>query len=142
MRGAALQRQRGGGLEVDTVWHASGLGRGHDEPLGVGARRRSSGGDAVAGREAGHTFTDLEHRARGLGARNERRGHLVHAAALVDLDEVDADRGGLDEQLAGRGPRMLDLSKLEHFGPTDLVHHNRTHLCPFSICLACNLLQR
>ena len=111
--------------------------------------------DAIADREFGDAASDLPHDAGRLGARRVRSRHRVGAGALIDLDEVDADRFDVDQQLARARRRRRDVVDRENLRPTSFVNSNRAHCLdssarprdlstyfsiPFAIVCSCMLL--
>ena len=55
--------------------------------------------------------------------------------AEIDVDEVDADRFDVDQQLAGAERGLVDVLETENLGPARLVNADRFHQ-PRSIALA------
>ena len=121
LRGQALQHHRGGGLVVDAVRQfQQAIGR-DQAGFGIGADRRGAIGDAVAGldvRDAGADFLD---HARGLAAKPARQLRRIKPGAVVDIDEVQADRGVADTGFAGTGLAELDLLPDQNFGAAGFV---------------------
>jgi hypothetical protein len=100
----ALQHERRGGLVVDVVGQCHDLLRGECAHVDVGTRRRACIGDAIARKQVGDAFADIDDDASSLHAR--RRGRLDHAvlaAAHVHVDVVDADRGVANAHFAATG---------------------------------------
>lgn len=129
MRRAPLERQRRRSLEVKPDGHVRGLGCGHYELFGIAAGRRD-GGHPVADQEPRGLGTHLDHHPNPLAARNEGQGHRVDTASLVELDEVDPGRQGLNSQVARAERRHRYLGELQHLRPARLGDDDRAHRLP------------
>lgn len=108
VRGEALDDARGRHVEPHAGRHLEQLGGGHGGVLGVGLQDRV--GHAVTHLPARRLRLGRERRdlAAALLAADERQLALVHARAVVRVDEVDAGELVLDEDLrrvGGRGAR-------------------------------------
>jgi hypothetical protein len=121
LRGDPLEQDGGGLLVGHAVRNRHGfLGRDHDL-LGI-APRRMHPGDAVAARP---------HRPGAFDADDPRqRARVAGDRALVDVAVVDADRGHVDEQLAGAGLRRQDVLELEHLRSAVPLDPDRPHVSP------------
>ena len=71
-----------------------------DRHLGVRARHARPR-DAIADRDRRDAGADRAHRAGGLETERPRQRRRVEPGPEVDVDEVDADRGDLDQRFAG-----------------------------------------
>jgi len=92
--------------------------------------------DAIADGEIGDTAAECANRPRAFGAEYEWARQLIPPLALVDLDEVDADRLDVDQHLAraGRGIRYgVDPQNLR---PAGFVNSNSSHSFYLSIAFA------
>src|SRR6185312_15189442 len=105
-----------------------------NEPrLGIGADRRVAVSDAVADLEIGDAGAELFDDPRRLIAEHGGHRHRVDAAAIVGVDEIEADRGLANACLARAGLADLDLFPAQDFGAaglvdTDCVSHRRSPL--------------
>ncbi len=134
VHGHALEQHRRGLLVADALrdlHHALG---GHQARFAVGARQPGVA-DAIAFLEALHPGTDGVDHARGLVAGGAGQLHRIEARALVDVDEIDADRGVPDANLPLAGLADLHVVDLQHLGPALLVipHCLRHCLLPSGI---------
>jgi hypothetical protein len=121
LRGQALEHHGRPGLEADRVrQHAHALGR-HHAHLAVAARRLAGVGGTVADLEVGHAFAHRLHDAGAFHAKLQRHGEGVEPAALVDIDEVQADGLVADADLARAGVAHGHIYEFELFGATGLV---------------------
>ena len=115
LRGEALEHHGRAGVEVDRIGQlAHALGR-HHAQLAIAAGRLAGVGGAVAGLQV------RDARAHGLDDAGrfhaQRRGHLqrVQAGAVVDVDEVQADRLVADADFAGARLAHLHVDDLQLF---------------------------
>ena len=119
--GQTLQR-KGRTLAVgDAVGQLHDARRVHDALLGVGAGRVADVGDAVVHAQRRDALPDLEHDARGFPADAARQRHRVEPAAVVGIDEVDADRGVADADLALADASRLEVLEAQDLGSTMLM---------------------
>src|SRR6185369_13768908 len=116
----ALQHHRGGLLVRDPLRELHHPVRRHDALLAVRARQ-SGVGDPVARLQVGDALPDRFDDACAFVARDLRELHRIEPRALVDVDEVDADRGVADARLPLAGIADLDILVLHDFGTTLLV---------------------
>jgi len=119
--GHALQHHRRGGLERDAVRNLHRPVRRVEADLGVRAEGRRGVRHAIAGLELGHARAHRFDDARGLGPRAARQRQRIQAGALIDVDEVEADRVIANADLARSGVADLDVLPDEHLGATGLV---------------------
>ena len=121
LRRQALEHHGRTGLEIDGVWQlADAFGR-HHADLAIAARRLAGVGGAIACLEVRHARSDgLDHAGR-LHPELQRHRQLVHARALVNVDEVQADRLVPDPDLAGSRLADSDIDDLHLFGTAMLV---------------------
>ncbi len=118
----ALEHHGGTGLEGDSVGQlADAFGRHHTQ-LAVAAGRLAGVGGAVAHLQVRDALAHGLDHTRGLHAELQRHGQLVHAAALVDVDVVQAHRLVADADLAGAGFADSDIHQLELFDAAVLVN--------------------
>ncbi len=102
VRGHALQQGRRDGVGSHAVGHVGDeIGWGNAE-VGVGAGG-VRGHHAVTDGQCGHVVADGGDGAAHLGPDDERQLARIQAGPEVGVDEVDADRLGLDQYLAGAG---------------------------------------
>src|SRR5688572_3710856 len=78
-------------------------------------------GKPVARLEIADPLADRLHHAGALVAGDLRQLHRVQTRALVDVDEIDPDRGMADAGLPGAGVTDLDVVVLHDLGTTLLV---------------------
>src|SRR5437773_2719223 len=88
----------------------------------VAAAKASFGHDAIAGLELGDARADRSDDAGGFRAKCERAGEGIMSLPMVDLDEVDADRLDLDEQLGRAGCRVGQPVERENFRSASFVN--------------------
>ena len=121
----ALQHHRRRGLVVDAVGQFDqAIGR--DQPrLGIGADRGGAIGDAVARLQIGDAGADFLDHAGRLAAETARQLARINAGAIVDVDEVQSDRGVANPRLARTGLAELDLLPDQNLGTTGLVKADR-----------------
>ena len=101
-RGHALQERRGGEFVRNVVRKLDQQFRRHIAALAIGADWRARVGHAAADREAIDPGPDRFDDASGLHAWHAGRLQEVEIARpAVDVDEIDADRGVADANLAG-----------------------------------------
>ncbi len=94
--------------------------------FGVGPGASGLIDDAVADLEQAHALTDgIDHPGRlGPGRVGHLRG-FVDAGAVVDVDEIDADRGVTDAHLPGAGLGQRHLDPLHDFRSAVLLDPDR-----------------
>jgi len=111
-----LQHHRRGRLVADRVGKLDEATRGDDAFVGVGAeRRRCRVRDAVARLHVPDTRADGRHDTRALTAEPARQRQRIEPRAVIDVDEVQADRSMRDAGLALAGRRNFDLAVLQNF---------------------------
>ena len=90
-------------------------------------------GDSVANRKTADLGSDGFDHAGALHAQGEGRVERIQAAALVDVDEVDADGLHADHGLGdGRG-RVVDGFVGQGVGSARLVDANGLHVNPLRV---------
>ena len=114
VRGHPLQHHRGRGLGGDAVRHGNQARRRNQSLRRVRAHHARPG-DALARADLGHARSDCLDRSRAFLTDGEGHLELVHAAALVDVDEVDADGLDAHQRLTCSGLRRGHLGQLENF---------------------------
>ncbi len=114
--GAALQHHGRGGLVADEAGERHGHVGSDDAARGVGADRTEAAADPVADGEVDDLGSDRFDDPGGLEADAARQRHGIEARAVIGVDEVDADRGVADEDLATAGIADRDLLQREHVG--------------------------
>ena len=82
-------------------------------------------GDAIARPQLRDVLPGLEHDARGLAADAARECHRIEPAAVVGVDEVDADRGLADADLAAADRAGIDGLEAKDLGTAVLVDADR-----------------
>src|SRR5208337_4984728 len=122
--GETLEHHRGGRFVGDRARQLDEEARLDVALLGVGAERHRIG-DAVARLEVRYPRTDLDDLARALGARRERQRRRIEAGALINIDEVDADRVLPEPDLALARLRQLDLLELHDLLSACLMNANQ-----------------
>ena len=120
----ALEHHGSTGLERDRIGQPAHAFGGHHAHLAVAARRLAGIGRAVAHFQMGHALAHGLNNARRLHAQLHRHGQLVQTAALVHVDEIQANGLMADANLTGTGFTDGDVNKLEFFGATVLVDAN------------------
>ena len=108
VRGHPLQHEGGRGAGRDGARDGYELPGRHHRLLGVGADRHRVG-HAVAGLDLRDLGADRLHHARPLGSRREGLRQSVEAAAMVDVDVVDADCFQAHDRLALARPGVVGL---------------------------------
>jgi len=89
----------------------------------MAADRQAGIGDAIARGEVRNAGTDRINDAGAFDAEHRRkRGHRIEPAALIDVDEVHANRCLAQAHFAGSRWRQFDFSDGEHFGPASCSH--------------------
>ena len=114
--GHALQHRGGGGIEIHAGcrWFTS-CATGTTVYSAYEPRNMRIG-DAVAGFEVRDACADGFHRSRAFIAGGERKIGFVKPGAEVDVDEIDAGGGDLDQCLAGAGRGYRGVHQLQFFG--------------------------
>jgi len=77
--------------------------------------------DAVAGREVVDAFADALHHAGRLDTRSERQLERVKPCSMVDVDEVQPDRGVAYQDLVVAGLPRIPGGPLQHVRGTVCV---------------------
>ena len=131
MRGQALHHRSGRDLRVDAVGHVHEHPLGHHGQLGVTARNLRPG-DQITDCRMGDTGTGLPDRADTFGAGHQRQRQRIAPLSVVDVDEIDAGGGHLDEHLAGARHRIGAFGVGQGLGSAVGVDDNRMH--PPSLC--------
>jgi hypothetical protein len=117
VRGHALDEHGGGGFRVDPgrKWQDP-LG-GYGDALGIAGWHTGPGPrDEVTGRDPAHAGADLGHGAGALVAGDERERARPPPGPRDDIQEVDADRGGLDDHFAAAGLWVRPLRNGQYLG--------------------------
>ncbi len=88
-----------------------------------------------------HPSPDGGDNSRGLDAEDGgRRRRGIEAGAIIDVDEIHADGGLSDPNLAGSGIGDRDLGDLERFRPARFSHqHDTRHFIPLQMTGSLNL---
>ena len=114
--GQALEHHGRTGLEADAVRQlAHALGR-HHPHFAIAARWLAGIGRAVAHLEVAHALAHRLDHTGGFHAQLHREVHRIEAAALVDINVVEAHRMVADTHLAGAGLAHGDLHQLQLLG--------------------------
>src|SRR5262249_53581824 len=124
--GHALEEHGGRDIHPDSVGNLDRAGGRDRLYLGVGAERAFVA-DAISDREVGDTLPESDHGAGGFGAWNEWQRHVVHAAAPIHIDEIDAGGSDANEQLAGTGDRVRDVLVAKNVWASGLVYTDGLH---------------
>ena len=133
--GHALEHHGGRGPVVDRVRDRHQVAGGHHPSLGVGAKLTAGIGDPLAGLEPLDPGTHRLDHAGAFGAQGQGQiGQRIEPGALVDVDEVETDRGVPDADLAIAGIAHLDVLPCENLGPagfmdTDCFGHVSVSWC-------------
>jgi hypothetical protein len=119
-----------GGLVADALGHLHQSVPGNQPLLGVGAGWHARIGHPVTDRDLGHAVANRLDDAATLHAEHMRQlGQRVETGAVVDIDEVQADRGVTQAYLALARSTNLDLLPEHLLGPAGLVDTDRvSHL--------------
>ncbi|AMD54836.1 hypothetical protein ATO49_13645 [Mycolicibacterium fortuitum subsp. fortuitum DSM 46621 = ATCC 6841 = JCM 6387] len=126
VRGHAFQQRRRDGVRSDAVGHIRHeIGWG-DAEVGVGAGR-IGGHHAVTDGQRGHVVAHCGDGAAHFGADDERHVARIQPGSEVGVDEVDADRLGLDQYLAGAWGRLGPLDVAQDFGSAGLGNFDGIH---------------
>ena len=126
MRGHPLQHGGGGAFRLEPLRERHQARR-RDGLMGSVGAHRSCPGDAIARFEVAHALAHRLHRARAFLPGDERQRHLVGAAALVDVDEIDPRRLHAHQDLARLGLRRGKVLKLHLFGAALRLYADRFH---------------
>ena len=114
--GATLEDRRRCGFVVDTVGDQHRLG-GRDVALcRVSAEGGSEGADTVSDRELIDPFAHRLDHARRLDPQPGREFERIEAAAVIGVDEVQADSGVAHAHFAGAGGCKIDVTPADRFG--------------------------
>ena len=117
MRGQALQHGGGADFWVHAWGKLHEPIRGHHRHLGV--RPGHSGpGAGIPDLDVGDACPDGRDHACALEAEGQWQRRLVHAGAEIDIDEVDAGGGELDQGLARARRGLGHVVERERFGTT------------------------
>jgi hypothetical protein len=84
-------------------------------------------GDPIAVRRLRHALAEGDDASGALDPRNNRRRRPVAAAPLVDVTEVDAREGDVDEQVSRARLGRRDVLELEHLRSAASRDHDRPH---------------
>ena len=134
VRGQPLQHDGGRDPQVNAVRHGYRLVGGNRDALSVAARALAPR-DVVAGGELMDVLPHRDNRASALAARDVGHRVLVDAGTTVDVDEVDAGRRDLDDDLARPGDGLWPLPWHHRLGTAKLTHHDRPHrITPLRCC--------
>ena len=120
LRGEALEHHRGGLLIADAVGHLDQPAGGDQPRLGIGADRRIAVSDAIADFEVGDVGPELFDHAGAFIAEHRRQRQRVDAAAIVGVDEIEADGGLADARFARAGLADGTSSQVRTSGPPAL----------------------
>ena len=128
LRRQALQHHRRRGLVVDAIGQLEQAIGGYQSRLGVGAHRRGAIRDAIARLQIRDARADLFDDAGALAAEAARQLDRIKPRAVIDVDEIQTDRGVADAGLPGTRLADIDLFPGQNFGPTgsmkaDSVRH-------------------
>ena len=121
LRGEALEHHRRRRLVVDAVGQFQQT-IGWDQPrFGISTDRRRAVGDAIAGLEMGDARSHFLDHARALAAEPARQLAGINAGAVIDVDEIEPDRGMADARFTGTGLADLHFFPDQNFGSAGLV---------------------
>ena len=123
--GQALQHHRGGVGVVDAVRGLEELRGRRDSRLRIGADRSGAVANPVADAEIADLGADRLDHAGGLEAEPRRQRHLVGTGAVIDVDEVEADGGMLQPNLASAGGANLDVLPGHYLGAAVAIDADR-----------------
>ena len=101
-----------------------------DAVLGVGADG-VGGRDPVTHKRCGHAFAHRRNGAGHFGAEDERQSMRIQARPEIGVDEVHADRLGLDQHLTGPGGGMRFLDEGKDLRSAGVLDLNRVHVQAF-----------
>ena len=122
LRRQALEHHGSAGLKGDRIGQFAHALGGHHAHFAVATGRLAGIGSAVAHLEVRHALAHGFDHARAFHAQFERHGQLVQAAALVHVNEVQADGLVADTDLTGAGFAHGDIHQFHNFGTTVLVN--------------------
>src|SRR5690606_18668377 len=117
LRRQPFQHDRGGRSIVDRIGQTHDAIGGDDAQLAVSAGYVSDIGDAVTRSDMTYARADRLDDAGSFSARCERKGRLIQAGALIDVEEIEPDGGVSNEHFARAGCGNFDGPPLEHFRP-------------------------
>ena len=119
--GQALEHHGGASLEADGVGELADVFGGHHTHFAVAAGGVAGIRGAVAGLQVGDAGADGLNDAGAFHAQGQRHGEGVQASALVNVNEVQADRVVADADLAGAGVAHGHVHEFELFRAAGLV---------------------
>ena len=127
VRRHALQRNRGSDVPGDVLGHQHQLVGGERDPFGV---RPGTGRPRhpVADREALDAVADRDHGAGTFEPEDVRQLHLVEPRPLIRVDEVQAGRADLGDDLSGAGVRLRQLPPPHHVRAALFVDLDAPHV--------------
>ena len=99
----AFQHHRRRRLVVDAIGQLEQAIGGNQSRLGIGAERRGTVCNAIARLQISDAGSDFFDHARGLAAQAAWQLHRIKSGAIIDVDEVQSDRGVADARLPGTG---------------------------------------
>ncbi len=119
--GHALEHHRGAARAVDVVRKPDDGRRVHHARGRVAAGLAARVRDAIADRDVRDAGADRFDDPGALGAEHRGQRDRVQPAAVIAVDEVDADRLVADAHLARTGIADLDVGELQHVGTTGAI---------------------
>ena len=116
LRGHALQHAGGRHFIADIGGQLDQLFGGHIVGFGVGADGAGAIADAIARLVAGDALAHRFHDTGGFRPQTRRHGQRIKSAAMVDINEIDADGGVMHAHLAGAGRGQVKILVFQDFG--------------------------
>ncbi len=129
LRRQSLQQHRRRGPVVDPGRQLDQPLGGEQASLGIGAHRPRAIAGAIARLELAHPLAHRLDHAGGLEADARRQRERIEAAAVIGVDEVEADRRVADADLAGAGLADRDLLPAHRLGSAGLMNPDRVDAC-------------
>ncbi len=117
----ALQHHGGRGAVIDAVGQLEQAVGGDQPRFGVGTERRSTIGDTITGLQIGHACADLLDHTGRFTAEAARQLHGIKAGAVIDVDEVQPDRGMANARLPRAGLAERNLLPDQNLGTAGFV---------------------
>ena len=120
----AFEHERGALLVADCGRQSDQSRGGNVAPLAIGAATRAHVGHTLPEPQATHTAPERNDDAGRLASWRFGQRPRIQAAAIIDIDEIDADRGVAQLHFPAPWRRQALRLPLQHFGPAVLTKHD------------------